>query len=67
MLVHCLQGAPVLTPDQAWEADNIEDGSTILVNGMYYRFFCAGNCDNCPKGGEQIHLQACCGLEACTP
>lgn len=34
---------PVITPTRVWEQDNINDGSVLLVNGTYYRFYCAGN------------------------
>jgi hypothetical protein len=33
---------PIIVPTQAWEGDNVEDGSVIRVGDTYYRFYCAG-------------------------
>jgi predicted GH43/DUF377 family glycosyl hydrolase len=35
--------APVISPTQPWEGNNIEDGSTVKVGTTYYRFYCAGS------------------------
>ena len=34
---------PIIVPSQAWEGNNIEDGSVIQVCDIYYRFYCAGD------------------------
>jgi hypothetical protein len=34
--------APVISPTQPWEGDNIEDGSTLKVGATFYHFYCAG-------------------------
>jgi predicted GH43/DUF377 family glycosyl hydrolase len=38
-----VQSNPVIVPTQPWEANNIEDGSTIRVGDLYYHFYCAGD------------------------
>jgi hypothetical protein len=34
---------PVLKPDQPWEGNNVEDGSTVKVGSIFYHFYCAGD------------------------
>ncbi len=33
---------PILLASAAWEGPQIQDGCTIKINGLYYRFYCAG-------------------------